>query len=80
MNDEYWSEELQTFIVSIEYIPLERRGILRMPYCCCCDMVGCIRLFERINDEIEKIETFAGEVRDTVYMRRQGGEWRAFCR
>jgi hypothetical protein len=43
----------------------------------CCDMRGCIELFERIDPEVRTIYTFAGDEPDTIY-KREGKEWHAF--
>jgi hypothetical protein len=40
---------------------------------CCCDMSGCIIFFEAIDPEVLEIETFAGDERDTAYVRRRQG-------
>lgn len=46
----------------------------------CCDMRACVRLFEGIDPRVLRIDTFAGEKRDTVYMRpRKNGKWEAYC-
>ena len=41
----------------------------------CCDMNGCIALFEAIDPLVKQIETFAGAKCDTTYVRREKG-WR----
>ncbi len=44
----------------------------------CCDMEGCIALFERIDPEVKLIETYAGDVPDTLYVRLSTGKWTAY--
>ena len=53
------------------------RGRLDMPPHCCCDMEACIKLFLRIDPEINYIETFADGVADTIYQRNGLGQWRS---
>lgn len=40
-------------------------------------MGGAIKLFERIDPDVKLIETFAGAVPDTFYVKTQDGEWGA---
>jgi hypothetical protein len=40
----------------------------------CCDMVGCVALFESIDPKVATIQTFSGAKQDTAY-RRSGSEW-----
>jgi hypothetical protein len=43
----------------------------------CCDMPGCIALFQRIDPHVQHIDTYAGDERDTVYVKSTcSGEWR----
>jgi hypothetical protein len=45
----------------------ESRGRLIMTPGACCDMSGCIALFERIDPQVRRIETFSGDKPDTAY-------------
>jgi hypothetical protein len=38
-------------------------------------MLGCVELFERIDPHCQRIDTFVGDERDTVYMRTPGKGW-----
>ena len=51
-------------------------GALQMPPDTCCDMSGCIALFERIDVDVTRIETMAGSKPDMIYRRTSEG-WRA---
>lgn len=53
-------------------------GIIALKDGDCCDMKGCIALFERIDAAVERIETFSGRNRDTVYALRDG-RWDALA-
>jgi hypothetical protein len=39
-------------------------------------MEGCVDLFERIDPEVKRIETFVGDVPDTIYTKT-AGRWQA---
>lgn len=46
----------------------------------CCDMRSCVRLFEGIDPRVLRIDTYAGDKRDTIYMRaRKNAQWTAYC-
>lgn len=64
---------LQCSVRAMTYSFRERRGRLDTEEGCCCDMIGCIALFAAIDPEVREIETFAGEERDTAYVRRPKG-------
>ena len=72
-----WSDLTQCDVRSVEHRPPERRGVLHMPPDTCCDMCGCIALFEGIDPNVALIETFAGGERDTAYVRRPTTGWEA---
>jgi hypothetical protein len=46
-----------------------------MPPITCCDMVGCIKLFQAIDPKVRSIETYAGGQRDTFYERDGCDRW-----
>jgi hypothetical protein len=71
-----WHKGLQCYVKAIEYRPADRLGVLEMDSDSCCDMAGCIALFEAIDPEVENIVTRAGESPDTSY-RRKAGRWQA---
>lgn len=54
-----------------------RAGVLHIEDGGCCDMQGCIALFEHIDSGVCKIETFSGRNRDTDY-HRIDGRWTAY--
>ena len=76
-RDHHHSSDLQCNVERIEYDFLRQLGVLRMPEANCCDMKGCIELFERIDPDVLRIETFAGGQPDTFYWRRASGRWEA---
>jgi hypothetical protein len=61
-------------VKSLAYDCITRVGVLRMAAGDCCDMQGCVRLFERIAPEVRAVHTFSGDVLDTCY-RKRGGVW-----
>jgi hypothetical protein len=67
-----------TIVNAISYDFRTRIGRLAMPPRCCPDMDGCIRLFQRIDPDVARIETVAGAKPDTVYARGPHG-WRALA-
>ena len=68
--------DLHTSVYRLAYDFATRTGTLFMPPDCCTDMSGALKLFKRIDPDVECIETMAGDYRDTVY-RLQGGTWEA---
>lgn len=45
----------------------------------CCDMKGCIALFEAIDPDVKSITTYSGTERDTVY-DKNSEKWIAWIR
>ena len=72
-----WHGELQCYVRAVRYDPARRLGSLYMDEDSCCDMDGCIAVFEEIDPEVEVIVTWAAAARDTVYRRCGGGRWAA---
>lgn len=69
---------LQCGAKSIRYDFDTKTGQLFMEEGDCCDMSGCIKFFERIDEKVSRIETFSGSAEDTLYVRRRSsGEWTA---
>lgn len=63
-------------VKSLEYDFKSRTGILYMPPVNCCDMGGCIKLFEAIDPKVSTIRTIAGDRQDTIYFLTASG-WEA---
>ncbi len=42
----------------------------------CCDMTGCVALFEGTDPKVTAINTYSGDKADTVY-RKEGTGWNA---
>jgi hypothetical protein len=79
--------DLQCFIDKIEYDPRIRTGSVFIALGGCCDMSGCLRFFQTIDDKVKIIRTFSGTgdrlkwtgpspyyVPDTIYARDDRGE------
>ena len=63
--------------IRIEYDFVARRGVLVMAEGDCCDMTGCIRLFSRLDQDVQRIDTISGNRPCTSYVFRDE-KWRAF--
>jgi hypothetical protein len=68
-------DDLWCYVERIEYEPRTRCGHLWLPEHNCPDMSGTIKLFERIDDRIVRIETYAGNRNDVRYQKQHDGEW-----
>lgn len=68
--------DLSTLVHSLTFDFRTHTGRLILPDLCCADMSGCIRLFTAIDPHVIRIETLAGDVADTTYVR-DGGNWAA---
>lgn len=66
--------DLMCEVVSLTYDFENRVGTLVMEENNCCDMRACIALFELIDSGVQRINTFAGGERDTMYVKRRD-EW-----
>ena len=71
-----WDKRLKCNVVSLTYDFRSRTGQLYLLDGDCCDMTGCVDLFEAIDPTVTAIDTYSGDEADTVY-RKQGTEWRA---
>lgn len=67
---------MKCHVLRIEYDFVSQIGILYMPPVCCCDMQGCIDLFEAIDPKVDQIRTFGGDRQDTSY-HLVAGIWEA---
>ena len=72
-------EDLKTEVLGLSYDVTRRMGLLSLPPGCCADMDGAIALFTAIDPEARRIETMAGPVLDTVYVRICEGVWKALA-
>ncbi len=82
MNDQasVFMEHLQCAVIAVKYEPFRLTGTLTMEDGCCCDMSGCIAMFEAIDPMVRKIETWrvpTGAIRDTTYRKKENGRWTA---
>jgi hypothetical protein len=72
-----WDERFQCDVRAIEYDFARREGAARFPAGCCCDMEGCIQVFEAIDPRVDCIFTYEGGQGDTWYQKIDG-KWEAF--
>ena len=75
-DGEAFHYELQSSVRSMSYDFRERRGRLDLEALCCCSMTGAVAMFVAIDQEVQRIETFAGGKPDTAYVRHRQG-WQA---
>ena len=71
-----WDERLQCSVVSLAYDFGTHKGRLYLQDGDCCDMEGCLELFEAIDPTVTAITTYSGDQEDTLY-RKHGTEWQA---
>jgi hypothetical protein len=76
-EDGVWNEPLKCSVLSISYNFKARTGCLMMPEHTCCDMEGCVALFERIDPSVREIDTISGGMLDTIYRRGVNKKWHA---
>ena len=72
-----WDARLVCNVRHLQYDFSTRMGKLWFPLNNCCDMGAAIKLFEAIDPRVKRIETIAGDFRDTVYVRCRK-EWYVF--
>jgi hypothetical protein len=65
---------LHCCIEDLTYDFRTREGQIHFPRLNCCDMSGCIRLFQGIDPRVQAIQTFNGDGPDTRYTLT-GGRW-----
>jgi hypothetical protein len=71
-----WDERLKCSVVSLAYDFRSHTGQLYLFDSDCCDMTGCVALFEKIDSKVTAINTYSGDQPDTEY-RKEGTEWSA---
>jgi len=71
-----WDKRLKCNVVSLAYDFHSHTGQLYLLDGDCCDMTGCVALFEEIDPKVTAINTYSGDHADTVY-RKEGKEWNA---
>jgi hypothetical protein len=69
-------ERLMCHVTSLAYDFLGHSGQLYLLDGDCCDMRGCVALFEEIDPKVTSISTYAGDKTDTLY-RKEGKKWHA---
>lgn len=77
MKRESWNEGLKCHVVRLAYDFVSRVGRLDMAAGDCCDMSGCIRLFQQIDPAAQVVRTYSGDTPNTRYEELRG-EWYAF--
>ena len=71
---------MQCGLIGVTYDFTDRTGCAWFPKSHCCDMLGCIKWFKRIDKDIRCILTFSGEYLDTCYyLSKDSGEWDTRC-
>ncbi len=63
-------------VSNLEYDFDTKKGKLTMESGQCCDLSGCISIFEKIDQNVEIIETFSGDKSDTIF-KRVNGDWQS---
>lgn len=71
-----WRSDVQCRVVGLRYDFEERLGVLVMADGDCCDMRGCIKLFQGIDAAVKRIDTYSGTALDTAYFLH-AGKWEA---
>ena len=78
--DHPFHDGLVSYVERLTYDFNKRSAVLELPPMSCASMTGCIRLFERIDPDVEEIKTisgYGGSRYDGTY-RKMGGEWLSF--
>ncbi len=68
-----WDERLKCHVVSLTYDFRSQTGQVYLLDGDCCDMTGCVALFQGIDPKVTAIDTYSGDKADTVY-RKEGKE------
>lgn len=77
MNESRYDERLMCEVISLSYDFGTQTAELYLPATNCCDMTGCVELFEAIDPKVVAINTHSGDRIDTAY-RKAGAEWKAY--
>lgn len=72
-------EDLVCSVIRVSYRFPSRAGDLFLEADHCCSMSGAIRMFEKIDPDVEIISSFSGGRPDTIYVKQSGG-WAAYDR
>lgn len=70
------SEKLWCNAISVFYDFAGQHGVLIVPEHECCDMAGCVAMFQAIDASVEAITVLAGSQIDTRYGLTKDG-WKA---
>ena len=73
MTEGVYHDGLQCWVLGLTYDFASRTGRLNMEEGACCDMTGCIRLFEAIDPRVLVVQTFSGEKQDTEFRHSKTG-------
>ncbi len=71
------AKQLVCWPEKLEYDFVAHVGTLRLIAGGCCDMDGCIQLFETLDPEVRRINTYSGAEADTIYRKHQT-EWKSY--
>jgi hypothetical protein len=72
-----WDERLVCDVISLAYDFRSQTGELYFPGGNCCDMSGCVAVFEGIDPKVTAINTYSGDEAETM-CRKEGKKWNAF--
>ena len=75
MAEEYFHPKLLCCVKTIEYNFEKKTGYIYIPAYDKVDMGACIDLFTSIDEEVERIFTFAGDKENAAYFKRSG-DWK----
>jgi hypothetical protein len=79
-TDEGWRyrADVMCYVERLDYCFASRQGTLYVREGNCTDMLGCIALFQAIDQRVRRIQTASGTRPDAAYIL-DGGEWTARC-
>jgi hypothetical protein len=64
-----WREKLKCEVIALEYSFVTHCARLYISPAQCCDMLACINLFQQMDPQVQRIETFTGLRKDATYIR-----------
>lgn len=76
--DKLYDARFKCCVLSLDYDFTRHVGRVIMREWDCCDMIGCIEVFEKIDPKVKEVETYSGEKLDTFYRLGEDSQWAAF--
>jgi hypothetical protein len=74
VNDGYWDNDLMCHWLSVEALP-PGGIIIKLPEMHCVDFNGALRFAKKLVSDVDFIETWSGERKDTCYGLDKNGFW-----